>query len=110
MRTTCVLVLTVSMGIPAVSDAQNRADDNALNETPGLVIEEYTISRDDQHHEGWPTVCFAANGDLVCSYSVADVHGGGAVPRAMVRISKDQGRTWSEPIVFGTQRHKRAPA
>ena len=102
MRTTCVLVLTVSMGIPAVSDAQNRADDSALNETPGLVIEEYAISRDDQHHEGWPTVCLAANDDLVCSYSVADVHGGGTVPRAMVRISKDQGRTWSEPIVVDT--------
>jgi hypothetical protein len=49
---------------------------------PGLVAARCTIARDDDHHLGWPTVCMAADGSLVCSYSVADVHGGGAVPQA----------------------------
>ena len=40
-----------------------------------------TIARDDKHHLAWPMVCIAGNGDLVCSYSVADVHGGGRFPR-----------------------------
>ena len=47
-------------------------------------------------------VCIAANGDLVCSYSVADIHGGGEASQAVVRISKDQGHTWSDPIVIKT--------
>ena len=70
--------------------------------TPGLVMDRYTIARDDKHHLGWPMVCLAANGDLVCSYAVGDTHGGGAVPQAVVRISKDLGRTWSEPVVVET--------
>ena len=65
-------------------------------------MERCTIARDDTHHLGWPMVCIAANGDLVCSYGVADVHGGGEVPQAVVRISQDQGHTWSDPIVIKT--------
>jgi len=65
-------------------------------------IQQFTISRDDTHHEGWPYLCIASNGDLVCSYAEADTHGGGALPRTMVRISKDQGRTWSKPVVIDT--------
>ena len=78
------------------------ADAAAPTVTPGLVMERCTIARDDKHHLGWPMVCIAANGDLVCSYSVADVHGGGEVPQAVVRISQDQGHTWSDPIVIKT--------
>ena len=65
-------------------------------------MEIFTVSRDDRYHEAWPTVCTAANGDLICSYSEGDVHGGGAVPSAVVRISRDEGRNWSEPIVVDT--------
>ncbi len=65
-------------------------------------MERFTISRDDRYHEAWPNICIAANGNLVCSYSEADVHGGGAVPSAVVRVSEDEGRTWSEPIVVDT--------
>ena len=67
-------------------------------------IQQFTVSRDDTHHEAWPYLCVASNGDLVCSYAEADVHGGGALPRTMVRISNDQGRTWSEPVVIDTLR------
>lgn len=102
LRNTCVLTLTLFLTVPTIGKAQNHTGGAEPAVAPGLVIEKYTISRDDQHHEGWPTVCFAANGDLVCSYSVADVHGGGKVPQAMVRISKDQGRTWTGPIVVDT--------
>ena len=65
-------------------------------------MEPFTISRDERYHEAWPNICIAPNGDLVCSYAEADVHGGGAVPSAVVRISEDEGRTWSEPIVVDT--------
>ena len=72
--------------------------------TPGLVLDTYTISRDDQYHEGWPMVCFDANGNLVCSYSMSDHHGGGPESIAMIRTSSDEGRTWSDPIVVDTLR------
>lgn len=62
-------------------------------------MQRFTVSRDDRYHEAWPNVCIAPNGDLVCAYSEGDVHGGGCVPAAVVRISSDEGRTWSEPIV-----------
>ncbi|NOX54432.1 MAG: exo-alpha-sialidase [Planctomycetes bacterium] len=65
-------------------------------------IQRFTVSRDDTHHQGWPSVCIASNGDLVCSYAEADTHGGGSRPRALVCISKDEGRTWSKPIVVDT--------
>ena len=38
----------------------------------------------------------------MCAYAEADVHGGGAVPSAVVRKSTDEGRTWSEPIIVDT--------
>ncbi len=62
-------------------------------------IQQFTVSRDDTYHQGWPSLCIASNGDLVCSYAEADTHGGGARPRTLVCISKDQGQTWGEPIV-----------
>ena len=63
-------------------------------------IQQFTVSRDDTHHEAWPSICIASNGDLVCSYAEADVHGGGAEPKTMVCISEDEGRTWGKPIVI----------
>ena len=65
-------------------------------------MQRYTISRDDRYHEAWPSICIAADGHLVCSYSEADRHGGGALPSAIVRISEDGGVTWCEPIVVET--------
>ena len=59
----------------------------------------FTVSRDDRYHEAWPSICLAGNGNLVCCYAEADRHGGGAVPSAVVRLSDDEGTTWSEPIV-----------
>ena len=56
-------------------------------------MKRFTISRDDRYHEGWPSICQATNGDLVCSYAEADQHGGGAVPSAVVRVSSDEGCT-----------------
>jgi len=67
-------------------------------------IQQFTVSRDDTHHEAWPSLCIASNGDLVCSYAEADVHGGGGLPRTMVCISADQGRTWGKPTVIDTLR------
>lgn len=67
-------------------------------------IRQFTVSRDDTHHEAWPYLCIASNGDLLCSYAEADAHGGGALPRTMVRVSKDQGRTWCKPIAVDTLR------
>ena len=54
-------------------------------------MKRFTISRDDRYHEGWPSICQATNGDLVCSYAEADQHGGGAVPSAVVCVSSDDG-------------------
>ena len=65
-------------------------------------MQRFTVSRDDRYHEAWPSVCIAGNGNLVCSYAEADRHGGGAVPSAVVRLSEDEGATWSEPIVVDT--------
>ena len=65
-------------------------------------MKRFTISRDDRYHEGWPSICQATNGDLVCSYAEANQHGGGAVPSAVVRVSSDEGCTWSEPIIIDT--------
>ena len=65
-------------------------------------MQTYTISRDDRYHEAWPSICMAANGNLVCSYAEADRHGGGALPSAIVRISEDEGATWSEAIPVET--------
>jgi len=65
-------------------------------------MQTYTISRDDRYHEAWPSICMAANGNLVCSYAEADRHGGGALPSAIVRISEDEGATWSEAIAVET--------
>ncbi|MBN2293106.1 MAG: exo-alpha-sialidase [Pirellulales bacterium] len=87
-------------GIVACCLQRSKAEE--LKAAPGLVLERHTIARDDKHHLAWPMVCIAANGDLVCSYAVGDEHGGGKVPQAVVRISKDQGHTWSNPIVVDT--------
>lgn len=65
-------------------------------------MQRFTVSRDDRYHEAWPGICIAANGTLVCCYAEADRHGGGAVPSAVVRLSRDEGATWSEPIVVDT--------
>ena len=65
-------------------------------------MERFTVSRDDRYHEAWPGICRAADGNLICAYAEADVHGGGAVPSAVVRRSADEGHTWSEPIVIDT--------
>lgn len=65
-------------------------------------MQRFTVSRDDRYHEAWPGICMAANGALVCCYAEADRHGGGAVPSAVVRLSEDEGATWSEPIVVDT--------
>ena len=65
-------------------------------------MKKIVISRDDRYHEAWPSIAIASNGDLVVSYSEADTHGGGPVSSAVVRISKDQGLTWGEPIVVET--------
>ena len=65
-------------------------------------MERFTISRDDRYHEAWPSTCRTAEGELICAYAEADVHGGGAVPSAVVRKSRDDGRTWSEPIIIDT--------
>ena len=65
-------------------------------------MERITISRDDRYHEAWPSICRAADGNLICAYAEADVHGGGAVPSAVARKSSDEGRTWSDPIVIDT--------
>ena len=65
-------------------------------------MQQYTVSRDDRYHEAWPSICTAADGNLVCCYSEADRHGGGALPSAIVRISGDDGATWGEPIVVET--------
>ena len=65
-------------------------------------MQRFTVSRDDRYHEAWPSICVAADGNLVCSYAEADRHGGGAVPSAVVRISDDEGGTWSQPIVVDT--------
>ena len=65
-------------------------------------MQRFTVSRDDRYHEAWPSVCIAANGTLVCSYAEADRHGGGAVPGVVVRLSQDEGATWSEPVVVDT--------
>lgn len=65
-------------------------------------MQRFTVSRDDRYHEAWPGICIAANGALVCCYAEADRHGGGAVPSAVVRLSEDEGATWSEPIVVDT--------
>ena len=62
-------------------------------------MERITISRDDRYHEAWPSLCVAPDGAMVCAYAEADVHGGGAVPSAVVRRSTDEGRSWSDPIV-----------
>ena len=97
-----VLLFVGLIAVLIFSSGSRYAHAEEAQVTPGLVMERYTIARDDKHHLGWPMVCIAANGDLVCSYSVADVHGGGDVPQAVVRISKDQGRTWSGPIVVQT--------
>ena len=65
-------------------------------------MERFTVSRDDRYHEAWPSICRTAQGDLICAYAEADVHGGGAVPSAVCRKSVDEGRTWSEPIIIDT--------
>ena len=65
-------------------------------------MERFTISRDDRYHEAWPSICRTAAGELICAYAEADVHGGGAVPSAVVRKSADEGRTWSDPIIIDT--------
>ena len=59
-------------------------------------MQSFVVSRDDRYHEAWPSVCTAANGDLVCSYAEADQHGGGAAPSAIVRVSSDEGAHWSD--------------
>ena len=65
-------------------------------------MKRFTVSRDDRYHEAWPSICRTASGVLICAYAEADVHGGGAVPSAVIRRSNDEGRTWSEPIVIDT--------
>ena len=65
-------------------------------------MQTYTVSRDDRYHEAWPSLCVTAAGHLVCCYAEADRHGGGAIPSAVVRVSEDEGVTWSEPIVVDT--------
>jgi sialidase-1 len=67
--------------------------------TQAQSIERFTISRNDELHEGFPDLAQAANGDLVVTYQESDSHGGGPVSTIVVRRSTDEGRTWSDRAV-----------
>ena len=102
MRRTVALLFGVLSALLPFSNTWSISFAEEMVITPGLVAERVTIARDDKHHLAWPMICIAPNGDLVCSYAVGDVHGGGAVPQAVVRISKDLGRTWCDPVIVDT--------
>jgi len=104
MRTFRVFAPVLLVAFPAWAAAECGGAATPCCQPKGLVKQAFTVSRDDTHHEAWPYLCFASNGELICSYAEADMHGGGAMPRTLVRISKDLGRTWSEPIVVDTLR------
>ena len=63
------------------------------------TIQQFTVSRDDQVHEGFPDLALAANGALVVVYQESESHGGGPVSTIVTRVSADGGVSWSERTV-----------
>ncbi|MBQ0125865.1 MAG: exo-alpha-sialidase, partial [Clostridiales bacterium] len=61
-----------------------------------MSIEKFTVSRDDEFHEGWPDVALTESGKLVCVFTECVAHGNRDMSRLMLTESSDRGRTWTK--------------
>ncbi|MBQ0010626.1 MAG: exo-alpha-sialidase, partial [Ruminococcus sp.] len=61
-----------------------------------MSITKFTVSRDDEFHEGWPDVTLTESGKLICVFTECIGHGNRDMSRLMLTESSDRGRTWTK--------------
>lgn len=59
-------------------------------------METFTVSRDDGVYEAFPDVALSADKSLVCVFTECNHHGDRLNSRIMYKISRNNGRAWSE--------------
>ncbi len=64
------------------------------------AIRKLTISRNDQVHECFPSLCKTRTGRLVLAYRESDEHQPRTFTRIIVRTSDDRGASWSPHLVL----------
>jgi sialidase-1 len=63
-------------------------------------MRQIVIDNNPNFHKAWPSVARAANGNLVVTYKESDGHLNLEFSNLVVRVSSDQGLTWSDRIVL----------
>jgi sialidase-1 len=60
------------------------------------VIQQFTVSRDDEIYEAFPDVAAPGGDRLVCVFTETTHHGDRAYSRVASTVSENRGRTWSD--------------
>jgi len=66
----------------------------------GVCVEKFTISRDDSTHECFPSLTRCSDGRIILVYRESDGHEVKTFCRLVVRISDDDGKTFSDRKVL----------
>ncbi|MCL6518479.1 MAG: glycoside hydrolase [Armatimonadetes bacterium] len=72
----------------------------------GYTIEKFTISRDDSLYECFPSLARCNNGRIILTYRESDSHVARDFCRLVVRISDDNGKTFSERKILAESHQK----
>lgn len=91
---TNVLGFTILVALIAATAAQSSATAESQGKV-GVDIEKFTIARDDSIYECFPSVTRCANGRIVLTYRESDGHVPKEFCRLVVRVSDDDGKTFS---------------
>ena len=68
-----------------------------------IKIDTFTVCRDDAIFEGWPDLIRLQSGKMLLVYNECNSHGDRNHSRIAMRISEDQGKTWSEKQYIGLE-------
>lgn len=88
----CVRSAIAVLLVPAFVAAGDRPPRHAVRSKPDVVIY-------DGAYPGWPWICAGADGTLYCVFREGAVHDFSAVGKAMICMSRDQGKSWTKPAI-----------
>jgi len=93
--------------VGAVPDgfAQERASQaivpaKPVQQPPSKTVRRFVICRDDDVHECFPSLCKTTSGRLILAYRESDEHQPRKYTRLIVRLSDDNGASWSRRHVL----------
>lgn len=70
---------------------------------PEITVEKFTISRNDAFMEGWPDMIKLQSGRILVVYNECTAHSNRNGTHITMRISDDDGLTWSEKQYIGEE-------